>query len=159
MGAGGVAWLSLTSIAIAAMRSSTLIAYHSRLELAYPLATHLLDRIADPDEPLSGYRSMITASELFVRPIRSGSERVTFMHDFLTNYPGLTLLPVDLMVAMQAATLRSTRSVRLPDALIVATGLLAGCEAIVGNDERWRRRFAPLCPQFRWLYPGDYLPV
>jgi predicted nucleic acid-binding protein len=102
---------------------------------------------------------MISASELLVRPIRSGRERADFMHTFLTTFPGLTLLPVDLVVAVQAATLRSTVNVRLPDALIVASGLLAGCEVIVSNDERWKRRFAPLYPQFRWFYLGDYLPA
>ena len=139
--------------------SSTLIAYHSPPEPAYSLATHLFARIANPDDPLLGYCSMISASELMVRPIRSGKERADFMHDFLTTYPGLTLLPVDLLVAMQAATLRSATSIRLPDALIIAAGLLAGCEVIISNDERWKRQFAPLYPQFRWLYLSDYLPV
>lgn len=139
--------------------SSTLIAYHSARELVFPLANHLLERIADPDAPLLGYCSMISASELLVRPMRSGKERADFMHDFLTNYPGLTLLPVDLMVALQAATLRAVASIRLPDALIIASGLLAGCEVIVSNGERWKRQFAPLYSQFRWLYLGDYLPA
>jgi hypothetical protein len=50
-------------------------------------------------------------------------------------------------------------SVRLPDALIVATGLLSNCEVIISNDERWKRQFEPLFPQFRWLYLGDHLPA
>jgi hypothetical protein len=35
--------------------SSTLIAYHSPHEHASPLATHLLNRIADLDDPIIGY--------------------------------------------------------------------------------------------------------
>ena len=66
---------------------------------------------------------------------------------------------VDLFVAMQAANLRSIATIRLPDALIVASGLLTGCEVIISNDERWKRQFAPLYPQFRWLYLNDYLPA
>jgi hypothetical protein len=42
----------------------------------------------------------------------------------------------------------------LPDALLVGTALLSGCEAIITNDERWSRRLAPLFPRFRWIYLG-----
>jgi predicted nucleic acid-binding protein len=139
--------------------SSTLIAYHTPLESAHPLAKHLVDRVLAPKDPLRGYCSAITASELLIRPIRTGGEEQAFMHNFLTDHPKLIFLPTDLFVATTAATLRSTTNTRLPDALIVATGLLAGCEVIVSNDERWKRRFEPLFPQFQWLYLGDHLPA
>jgi len=139
--------------------SSTLIAYHTPRETAYPLTKYLLDRIADAADPLRGYCATISASELLVRPIRSGAADFTFMHEFLTEFPNLTLFPVDLIVGVEAATLRALTSIRLPDALIVATGLLSNCEVIVSNDERWKRQFEPLFPQFRWLYLGDYLPA
>lgn len=137
--------------------SSTLLAYYAAAEHAHPLAVHLLHRIEENQDPLKGYYSVISASELLVRPIRGGESASTFMHAFLRNFPNLTMLPVDLLVAMQAATLRATTTIRLPDALIVASGLLAGCEAIVSNDASWKRRFEPLFRQFRWLYLSDYL--
>ena len=137
--------------------SSTLMAYHGAMERAHPLAQHLLGRIVRDDDPLRGYYSVVSASEILVRPIRTGEEVFTSMHRFLTSFPHLTVLPVDLAVALQASTLRAITNVRLPDALIVASGLLAGCEAIVSNDAQWRRRFQPLFPQFQWLYLGDYL--
>jgi hypothetical protein len=34
---------------------------------------------------------------------------------------------------------------------------LAGCQAIVSNDERWKRRLAPMFREFRWIYLGDHL--
>jgi predicted nucleic acid-binding protein len=136
--------------------SSTLIAFHNERERAHPLAAHLLGRIADNGDPLRGYYSAVSASELLVRPIRTGSREFTFMHSFLTGHPNLTILPVDLLVATQAATLRSATNLRLPDAFIVACGLLAGCEVIVSNDARWRQ-VQPLFRQFRWLYLSDHL--
>lgn len=139
--------------------SSTLIAYHSPSERVHSLAVHLLGRMTAQDDPLIGHCSMLSASELLVRPIRAGALDMITMHRFLTEFPNLTLLPVDLFVALQAANLRSITTIRLPDALIIASGLLSGCEAIISNDERWRRQFAPLYPQFRWLYLGDYLPA
>ncbi len=137
--------------------SSALIAFHSRLEPAHDLARHLLGRIERQDDPLSGCYSVVSAAELLVRPIRAGTTPFTFMHAFLTTFPNLSSLPVDLTVAVEAATLRATTGIRLPDALVIASGLLAGCEAIVSNDEQWQRRLAPLFPRYRWLYLSDYL--
>src|SRR5947209_16270042 len=81
--------------------SSTLIAFHDRLERAHPVAQHLLLRIADAQDPLHGYYSAISASELLVRPIRTNVPSFTAMHAFVTTFPHLTILPVDLFVAMQ----------------------------------------------------------
>lgn len=137
----------------ALLDSSTLIAYHSPPERAHLLAKPLLDRIEDDRDRLRGYYSALSASELLVRPTRTSEPAFTYMHTFLLTFPNLTLLPVDLPVAMQAAALRATTNIRLPDALIIASGLLSGCEAIV----RWKGRFEPLFSRFRWIYLSDYL--
>jgi predicted nucleic acid-binding protein len=136
--------------------SSTLIAFHSPLEQAHPLAEHLLRRIESESDRLRGSFSVVSAAEILVRPIRTGQERFTFMHTFLTQFPNLTVLPMDMVVAVQAASLRATTGIPLPDALVIASGLLAGCDALVTNDERWKRRLGPLFRQFRWIYLEDY---
>lgn len=139
--------------------SSSLIAFHSHLEPAHPLATHLLGRIERNEEALRGYYSVVSATELLIRPVRTGAVSFTFMHTFLTAFPNLSVLPVDLSVAVQAASIRATTGIRLPDALVIASGLLAGCEAIVSNDEQWQRRLAPLFREFRWIQLSDYLDM
>ena len=137
--------------------TSALIAYHQPAEAAHALAKHVLMRMADDADPLVGYYSMVTAAELLIRPIRSGAAELSFMHDFLTGSPALRGLVMDLAVAQQAATLRAATGLRLPDAIVVASGLLAGCEAIITNDEQWRRRLESHFRRFRWIYLGDYL--
>ena len=137
--------------------SSNLLAFHSTHEQAHPLAKHLLGRVEHDDDPLQGYLSIVSAPELLVRPIRTGQREFVFMHTFLTNFPHLSILPVDMMVAVQAATLRANTGIRLPDAFIIASGLLAGCEAIVTNDQGWRTKLAALFSQFRWIYLAEYL--
>ena len=136
--------------------TSALIAFHTPAETAHPLARHVLERIGDHADPLRGYYSYLTAAELFIRPIRTSDERFRFMHAFLADFPNLTGLPLDMVVAVQAATLRATLNLPVVDAAVIATGMLAGCEAIVTNDERWKRRGAPLFPQFRWVYLDDF---
>lgn len=71
------------------------------------------------------------------------------MYAFLRSFPNLGVLPVDLDVANTAATLRAIRNVKLPDALIIASGLLAGCQAIVTNDEAWKTRLGSRFREFR----------
>ncbi|MGH2588753.1 MAG: type II toxin-antitoxin system VapC family toxin [Dehalococcoidia bacterium] len=136
--------------------SSTLIAFHSPHERAHPLADHVLTRISSDSDPLHGYFSNISAVELLVRPMRAGPERLAFMHAFLTEFPHLSSLPVDFTVAVQTATLRAMTGLALADTLVIASGLLANCEAIVTNDHRWMTRCAPHFRQFRWVYLEDY---
>jgi predicted nucleic acid-binding protein len=136
--------------------SSTLIAFHSPHERAHPLADHVMLRIANDDDGLHGYYSHISAVELLVRPMRAGQQRLTFMHAFLTQFPNLRGLPLDFTVAVQTATLRAATGLALADALVIASGLLSNCEAIVTNDYRWMTRCAPHFRQFRWVHLEDY---
>jgi hypothetical protein len=62
--------------------TSACIAYFSTTELAFPLAQHLFGRIADDADPLAVYISIITASEMLVRPMRAGDHRLTLVTDF-----------------------------------------------------------------------------
>lgn len=136
--------------------SGTLIAYHNHTEGAHLLAKHLLKRIEDNSDPLRGFLSAVSAAELLIRPHRAGPTEFTFMHTFLTSFPNLTALPMDLSVATQAATIRSITGLRLPDAIVIASGLLAGCEVIISNDEKWKRRLDPLFRDFVWVYLGEF---
>lgn len=136
--------------------SSAIIAFHNPHERAHPLAEHLLRRIADDDDSLHGVYSFVSAIELLIRPLRSGPDRFTFMHTFLTQFPHLSGLPVDIIVAVQAANLRAVTRLAVPDSVVIASGLLAGCDAIVTNDGRWKRRGEELFRQFKWIYLEDY---
>ena len=126
--------------------TSACIAYHSTTERAYPLARHLFGRIADNVDPLVGYMSIVSASEMLVRPIRAGDHRLTLVTRFLRDFPNLYMVNADFEIALQAANIRVLTRLALADALIIGTAIMAGCEAIVTNDERWSRRVGPLVP-------------
>src|SRR5688572_14529567 len=115
--------------------TSTCIAYHSTHEHAHPLARHLFGRIADAEDPLVAYFSIVTASEMLVRPIRAADSDLTAMHKFLRSFPNLQLIDADFEVALQAANIRAVTRLALPDSLIIGTAILSACEAIVTNDE------------------------
>ncbi len=137
--------------------TSTMLAFHSRHEVAHPLAKALFGRIENSEDSLQGYYSVVSATELLIRPLRAAPADAGYMHAFLRSFPNLHILPVDLDVASTAATLRAIKNVKTPDALIIASGLLAGCQAIVTNDETWKSRLAPLFREFRWIYLGSLL--
>ena len=134
--------------------SSTCIANFSTTEIAHPLARHLFDRVADDADPLIGYISIVSAAEILVRPIQAADHRLDLVHNFLRGFPNLHLLNADFEVALQAANVRAAARMAMADALLIGTAILAGCEVIVTNDERWARRLTPLFPQFRWIYLG-----
>ena len=137
--------------------TSTMLAFHSTREPTHELAKHLFRRIERENDPLIGCYSVVSATELLVRPIRVGPTEFAFMHTFLRSFPHLRVLPVDLEVATEAATLRAIKNLKTPDAIIIASGLLSGCQVIVTNDEAWKRKLVPLFREFRWLYLSDYL--
>jgi predicted nucleic acid-binding protein len=137
--------------------SSALIAYHSPAESTHSLVKHIMKRIEDGGDCLCGFLSVVTAAEMLVRPLKAGPAQLTFMHTFLKTYPNLTILPVDLEVALQAATLRATTGLPMPDALVIASALLAGCDSIITNDSQWRRRLSPLFKDFRWVCLGSHV--
>lgn len=137
--------------------SSAVVAFHNPHEDVHPLAEHIFRRIEDEADRLRGCLSVVSFAEILVRPHRVSHVEFTYMHDFVFNLPNLTLLPMDATVAMQAATIRSSMRLSLPDAVVIASGLLSGCEAIVSNDTRWKQRGAGLFPRFRWIYLSDLL--
>jgi predicted nucleic acid-binding protein len=134
--------------------TSVCIAYHSQGEAAHPLARQLVRRIEEPSDLLVGYVSVITAAELLVRPMRTAGPDLVLMHTFLRRLPNLFVVDVDFEVAHQAANIRALTRLPLPDALIVGTAIMSGCQVIITNDDRWSRRLSPLFPQFTWICLG-----
>ena len=57
----------------------TLLAFHGQHEAAQDVAKHLLGRIEDAGDPLQGYYSVVSATELLVRPLRSGPLETAYM--------------------------------------------------------------------------------
>jgi predicted nucleic acid-binding protein len=134
--------------------SSTCIALHSTTEFTHLVARHLFERVRNDEDPLSAHISVISVAEMMIRPIRAGSQDLQLVSRFVRDFPSLHVHDVDLDVSIQGATIRAISRLALPDALIVATALLSGCEAIISNDEQWSRRLGPLFPQFTWIYLG-----
>jgi predicted nucleic acid-binding protein len=77
----------------------------------------------------------LTYAEILVGPLRAGGHAVEVVERFAAQVRIVDLSPD---IARLAAELRAARGLKLPDAVIVATGLRVGADVIVTTDSRWK---------------------
>lgn len=76
-------------------------------------------------------------SECLVAPARRGERAVSIVLDLVRRLP-IHVVSLDLSVAAEAARLRARHaSLRLPDALVIATAASHGADRLVTTDARW----------------------
>jgi predicted nucleic acid-binding protein len=78
--------------------------------------------------------SALTYAELLVGPIRAGGRALEVVEGFAAQVRIIDLSPE---IARRAAAERVARGLKLPDAVIVATGLLHA-DVILTADARWK---------------------
>lgn len=138
--------------------TSVLIAYFGKptADETHGLATILVDEFVMPGRN-EAVVSAVTAMELLVRPLKASPRAAAHVHDFLTRTAHLRLLPVDLYVAQEAATLRATYNFRAADALVAGTGIVAQVAHLVTNDKEWETKLAPLKTRVNVAYLRNYI--
>lgn len=116
--------------------------YHfSGHPLYLPLTTALLGRIEA--HALEGLITTVTLAEVLAAPARFGDEEAMYDYElFLVNFPHLRIVSLDVPLARETARVRGETNLRLPDAVQVAAGRLAGADTLVTNDRRWRQAVA-----------------
>lgn len=83
----------------------------------------------------------MTEIELLVKPIREAKRQEIARIGVLLDAEGVEVMDLNRHhMAQLAAELRARRRLSLADAVIVATGIVTDCDAVVGNDERCARR-------------------
>jgi len=103
-------------------------AHHRAARGALAAAVERADRLV---LPASGY------AESLVGPARRGPDAVATVDRFLTRLP-IEIVPLGPEVAAAAASLRARhRSVKLPDALIIATAIVLDADRVLTTDRRW----------------------
>lgn len=137
--------------------TTVIVGYIDGREMISPVATHVMDEFVKTGRN-EAVISMVTVMELLVRPLRASPTGYRHIMDFLTRWPHLTPLEIDLIVAQEAASLRATYNFTPPDALIIGTGLVAQVGYIVTNDARWKQKLASISGRVQVCYLKDYLP-
>ena len=89
---------------------------------------------------LDGITSVITLAEVLVHPKRTGDQQLEEVcKELLLRGQGLRVLAIDPAIADVAADLRARYTIRTPDALQIASALVAGCQTFLTNDADLRR--------------------
>lgn len=84
--------------------------------------------------------SAIIFSEILVVPLRTGNRVLEERYrNLLTPSDTFLIHPVDTSVSVRAAQLRADHGFRTPDAIHIATGLIAGCDFFLTGDTAWAR--------------------
>lgn len=86
---------------------------------------------------LSTVLSAVVELELLVKPLRE--KRAEALQDialFLDEFPHLEVVSLNRDTARLAARIRAQTQISTPDAIIVATSINSGCQAVVGNDKQ-----------------------
>ncbi len=138
--------------------TTAIAAYLDASEAAHPVSRHILAELVTSGRN-PAVISMITVMELLVRPLRTSPPGHHTLLAFLSNHPNLTVVPVDLQVAQDAAFLRAVQRLSPPDALVVGTGLAAQVGHLVTNDRKWATKLTPMADRIRVVTLSDHLPI
>jgi len=117
-----------------------------------PLTTAILEAV-ERGAP-AGLTTTLTLAEVLTAPAQAGDDAAMLDYElFLTHFPNLRIVPLDAGLAREAARVRAETHLRLPDAIQVAAGRLAGVDALITNDQEWSRVSWP-----RVLLLDEYVP-
>jgi predicted nucleic acid-binding protein len=138
--------------------SSTLLAHFQDGEPVSPIAAHVIENFVRSGRN-PAVVSMVTVMEVLVRPLRVGpGEPYRHVMDFLTRFPNLVPLAIDLPVAQEAASLRATYRFSPPDALAIATGIVGQVGHLVTNDRDWLPKLQSLAARVAVCTLASHLP-
>jgi len=137
--------------------SSTLIAYLDGREPVSPVATYVIDTLTRTGRNRA-LVAMVSVMELLVKPCQGEVQGYQHLLDFLTNFPHLSAVTIDLAVAQDAAMFRSAFGMATADALIVASATTHQAGYLVTNDARWKGRLKRLQSRAKTCYLSDHLP-
>jgi predicted nucleic acid-binding protein len=84
--------------------------------------------------------SEITLVETVVGPRKAGDINTEAKYRvFLTPSANLAIEPITMAVLEKVIDLRTKYGLKIPDAIHLATGILAGCDLFVTGDQAWNR--------------------
>lgn len=119
-------------MALVVLDASVFIAFRTRDDAHHAAAVATLERHRDDEIvlPASAY------AEALVEPARAGAAALARARRLVDEFP-MRVHPITREIAERAAELR--RRLRLPDALVVATGEVLDADSVLTADARWRK--------------------
>jgi predicted nucleic acid-binding protein len=122
-------------VALIHLDAGVLIGFLDADDAHHPAARAVLAGAVDGADRLAMAASAL--AEALVGPARRGEEAIDLVADLRLRLP-IAIVDLDADIATAAARLRARhRSLRLPDALVIATASVDGADRLVTTDRRW----------------------
>jgi predicted nucleic acid-binding protein len=138
--------------------STALIAYLNGGEPASPVINVVIDDFVRSGRN-TAVVSTVTAMEILIQPVRLIPGPDQHVLNFLSHFPNLTAVDVDLDVALRAANVHVFAGYSQSDALVIASGFGAGVGHLITTDDRWGRLVGFSPRQLQVCYLMDHLPL
>lgn len=122
--------------ALIALDASATLAYLVGSEVASPAATWIFDGCLSTGRN-PAILSTLTVAELLVRPFRTGDAAIGAVEGFLRFFGSIRLVDVTYAIAREAARIRATIGLSIPDAIVIATAIAKGAGVLATNDRQW----------------------
>jgi predicted nucleic acid-binding protein len=107
------------------------------------LAEIVLNKVEAGD--LRAITSSLTLAEVLTGPAYAQNlEALNDYELYINHFPNLTIHSVEPKHARTIAQVRSSTRLRTPDAVQLAVAMAASVDAIIGNDQMWNGKTAPL---------------
>ncbi|MGJ5631081.1 type II toxin-antitoxin system VapC family toxin [Nostoc sp. CALU 1950] len=88
---------------------------------------------------LSIVTSELSLAEVLVKSFQNQNlAQQTTYKQLISNSQNLTVIPVSRQILIEAAQLRASINIKLPDAIHATTALLAQCSTFLTNDRRFQ---------------------
>jgi predicted nucleic acid-binding protein len=119
-------------VALVALDASVVIAFLSPKDAHHEAAVSALREHEDDELVLPA----VAYAEVLVGPYARGSDAVEVVRGFVADMR-ISIEPVSDAIAERAAELRAQAKIRMPDALVLATGDVLDADTILTADDRW----------------------
>lgn len=118
--------------------AGVIIGFLDASDAHHAAATASLTRTIDDGDHLAMAASAF--AECLVGPARRSEQAIQIAKDTFDRLP-VEIVDLSPAIAIEAARLRARhRSLRLPDALVIATSTIAGVDRLITTDGRWPTR-------------------
>ncbi|HTN99430.1 MAG TPA: PIN domain-containing protein [Microthrixaceae bacterium] len=120
-------WIARPAYALGIVRSDW-PHYHAKVTALLTLALDDVDQLA---------MAAPAFAECLVGPARRSEQAIQVVRGAFDRLP-IQIVDLSPVIATEAARLRARhRTLRLPDALVIATAVIAGADRLVTTDRRW----------------------
>ncbi|MGA7886456.1 MAG: PIN domain-containing protein [Acidobacteriaceae bacterium] len=126
-------WLSSLRGTAVGLDTAPLIYFIEKHPRYLPLVQPFFAAVEDGD--VTAVTSTLTLTEVLVHPWRRGNQELVRQYSrILLHARNLQTIPVSPEIAAEAARIRATLNVKVPDAIQLATALSAGAASSLTND-------------------------